>query len=237
MRLATVGTAVPAAVNRYLLVHERHVTSIRQHPALLIGPSVLALAGLLAAVILSATVLQGKTDLVLTVWAAWLVLLLRAVWKAVNWTFDFFVVTSNRILMVTGTLRRKVAIIPLWTVNDISFQRSFGGRLFGYGDFFVTSDAPDQILQKIEYIPYLEELYLRICDVVFPTARVSCPLCHGEGRVFQRPHEQAGPPAETREYRLADERGQTRDGLLAQGYLEIICPKCGGRGTVAAENG
>ncbi len=237
MRLAALAAVGPAAVNRYLLPHEIQVTSTRQHPALLIGPSVLALSGLLAAVVLSATVLHGKTELILAVWATWLILLLRVIWKAVNWMVDFLVVTSDRILMTSGALSRKVAIIPLSTVNDLSFQRSFGGRLFGYGEFLVTSQAPNQIVQKIEYLPYPEELYLRIIHVLFPAAEVSCPLCDGEGRVLQRPDDEAETTIETRKYRSADERRETRDDLLAQGYLEIICPECGGKGTVAAEDG
>ena len=50
MRLPTRGGATgPAAVNRYLLPNEQQVITVRRHPAVLIGPSVLTLAGLLAA--------------------------------------------------------------------------------------------------------------------------------------------------------------------------------------------
>jgi hypothetical protein len=50
MRLAPNTDTVPAAVNRYLLPHERQVISVHQHPAVLILPIfevlvVLAIAG------------------------------------------------------------------------------------------------------------------------------------------------------------------------------------------------
>ena len=155
------------------------------------------------------------------------------IWQAANWTANFFVVTSDQILMATGVLGIKVSIIPLWTVNDIRLARSLGGRLFGYGNLLVESGAPDQILQKIDYIPHAEEFFLEIAKMIFPAARAPCPLCHGAGRVFQRPPGQAGAP-ETSVSRLDDKPGQTGDDLLAQGYLEIVCPECGGRGAVAA---
>jgi len=74
MRLPTRGGTGPAAVNRYLLPNEQQVITVRRHPAILIGPSILALAGLLAAGVLTATVLHGNRPLITAIWIAWLVL-------------------------------------------------------------------------------------------------------------------------------------------------------------------
>ena len=113
MRLPTRGGATgPAAVNRYLLPNEQQVITVRRHPAILIGPSALTLAGLLAAGVLSATVLRSDGTLVTVVWLAWLVLFVRMIWKTINWAVDFFVVTSHRILLTSGVLTRKVAMMP-----------------------------------------------------------------------------------------------------------------------------
>ena len=71
-----------------------------QHPAVLIGPIVLALDGLLAAGVLTATILHGNGPLVTVVWIAWLALFARMIWKGVNWADTFFVVTSRRMLLV-----------------------------------------------------------------------------------------------------------------------------------------
>jgi uncharacterized membrane protein YdbT with pleckstrin-like domain len=167
MRLPTRGAAGPAAVNRYLLPNEQQVITVRRHPAVLIGPSVLALAGLLAAGVLTATVLHGNQALVTVVWIAWLVLFGRMIWKAINWAVDFFVVTSHRILLTSGVLTRKVAMMPLTKVTDMSFQRSFAGRLLGFGEFIVESAGQDQALRNIDHIPYPEQLYLEVCGMLF----------------------------------------------------------------------
>jgi uncharacterized membrane protein YdbT with pleckstrin-like domain len=167
MRLPTrVGTG-PAAVNRYLLPNEQQVITVRRHPAVLIGPSLLTLGGLLVAAVVSATVLQGKDGVIAFVWLAWLVLFLWLVWKAINWAVDFFVVTSSRILLTSGVFTRNVAMMPLTKVTDMSFRRTVPGQLFGYGEFIVESAGQDQALSKIDHIPYPEQLYLEVCGMLF----------------------------------------------------------------------
>ncbi len=43
------GSRSPVAINKYLLPREVQVATVRQHPAVLIGPIALALGGLLLA--------------------------------------------------------------------------------------------------------------------------------------------------------------------------------------------
>src|SRR5258708_39275496 len=125
MRLPARGATGPAAVTRYLLPNEQQVITVRRHPAVLIGPSVLALAGLLAAGVLTATVLHGNNVLVYAVWIGWLRLVGRMIWKGINWAVDFLVVSSHPNLLTSGGLTRKVATMPLTNVTDMSFQRAF----------------------------------------------------------------------------------------------------------------
>lgn len=168
MRQPHSGSASPVAINKYLLPREVQVATVRQHPAVLIPASALTLAGLLVAGILNATVLHGTAGLVL--WLAWLVLLLRLIWKVMNWSVDYFVVTSERLLLTRGFLTRQVNMMPLSKVTDMSFKRSFAGRLFGYGEFIVESAGQDQALRNVEFIPYPEQLYLLICGMLFPSS-------------------------------------------------------------------
>lgn len=157
-----------ADVDQYLLPHEQKVITVRRHPAVLIGPSVLALDGLLAAGVLTATILHGNGSLVTVVWIAWLVLLVRIIWKAIDWANTFFVVTSQRMLLVSGVQIRKVAMMPLVKVTDMSFHRSSTGRLLGFGEFIIESVGQDQALATVDHIPYPEQLYLAICALIFP---------------------------------------------------------------------
>jgi uncharacterized membrane protein YdbT with pleckstrin-like domain len=167
MRVTSRAASGPAAVSKYLLPNEQQVIHTRRHPAILIGPSLLTLAGLLVAALLSATVLRSYGALVTVIWIAWLVLFGWMIWNVVNWAVDYFVVTSHRILLTSGVFTRKVAMMPLTKVTDMSFQRTFSGRMLGYGEFIVESAGRDQALRTIDHIPYPEQLYLEVCGMLF----------------------------------------------------------------------
>ena len=169
MRLIAPGATPPAEVNKYLLPHEQQVITVRMHPAVLLAPVVIALAGLIAAVVLNESILKHQSGLSYVLWIGWGILFVRALWRAANWAVDYFVVTSQRMILTTGLLNRKVAMMPLVKVTDMSFQRSLGGRLFGYGEFILESAGQDQALRNIPYIPYPEQLYLEVCNLIFPS--------------------------------------------------------------------
>ena len=185
MRQPTSGVRAPVAINKYLLPRERQVATVRMHPAVLLGPSALALGGLLAAGVLTTTVVHGV--LAAVIWVAWLLLFLRLVWKTLNWTVDYFVVTSERLLLTTGLLNRRVNMMPLTKVTDMSFRRSFAGRLLGYGEFIVESAGQDQALRNVEFLPYPEQLYLLICEILFPSSAADPE--DGESRPVPVPDE------------------------------------------------
>jgi uncharacterized membrane protein YdbT with pleckstrin-like domain len=169
MRLIAPGATPPAEVNKYLLPHEQQVITVRKHPAVLIGPITVALAGLIAAAVLSESVLKHSSGGMSVVWIIWGFLFVRLLWKSATWAVDYFVVTSTRMILTSGLLTRKVAMMPLVKVTDMSFQRSFFGRLFGYGEFIIESAGQDQALRTIDHIPYPEQLYLEVCGLIFPS--------------------------------------------------------------------
>lgn len=160
----------PADVGKYLLPNEICVAMVRRHPAVLLVPSTQAVGGLLIAFALTGTLLRGHGALIWIVWGLWAVLMARLVWVAVNWAVDYFVITSKRILLTSGVFTRSVAMMPLSKVTDMSFRRSFAGRLLGYGEFIVESAGQDQALRTIDHIPYPEELYRRVCGRIFNEA-------------------------------------------------------------------
>ncbi len=158
---------VPAKVNRYLLPHERQVITVHQHPAVLIKPIAFLLAGLALAGWLSLAVAHGNSDALIGIWAAFGILLLWTIGQIVNWSVDYFVVTSQRLLLTQGIIVRKVNMMPLTKVTDMSFQRSLLGQLLGYGEFIVESAGQDQALSHVTFLPYPEQLYLEVCGLIF----------------------------------------------------------------------
>ena len=166
MRLAPNTDTVPASVNRYLLPHERQVISVHQHPAVLIGPIFLAFLGLAIAGWLT-TIARGNTIALVVIWLLWGILLFRLAWKVIDWSLNYFVITSERLLLAQGFILRRVDMMPLVKVTDMSFRRDLKGQLLGYGEFVVESAGQDQALRHVTYLPYPEQLYLEVCGLVF----------------------------------------------------------------------
>jgi uncharacterized membrane protein YdbT with pleckstrin-like domain len=167
MRLVPNTDTVPASVNRYLLPHERQVITVHQHPAILIRPIFEVLIGLAIAGWLSNSIANGNSTAILVIWVLWGLVLLRLAIKVWEWVETYFVVTSQRFLLATGILTRKVNMMPLAKVTDMSFQRSAMGRLLGFGEFILESAGQDQALTNVDYLPYPEQLYLEVCGLIF----------------------------------------------------------------------
>ena len=87
--------------------------------------------------------------------------------KVWEWAVTYFVVTSQRFVLATGVITRKVNMMPLAKVTDMTFQRSPMGRLLGFGEFILESAGQDQALTNVDYLPYPEQLYLEVCGLIF----------------------------------------------------------------------
>ena len=67
--------------------------------------------------------------------------LLILVWKILDRRFNIWAVTTLRIIDESGVLSRKSKESPLDKINNISFQQSLLGRIFGYGDVEIQTAA------------------------------------------------------------------------------------------------
>ncbi|WP_159945518.1 MULTISPECIES: PH domain-containing protein [unclassified Nocardiopsis] len=167
MRLVASSNSAPASVNRYLLPHEQDVVTIRRHPAVLIGPVGAVLVALIVAGILSNTSIADSAAALAIIWWLWLLVLVWFVWQVAEWSVDYFVITSARLLLTTGLITRQVNMMPLGKVTDMRFERTLMGRFLGYGTFVMESAGQDQALSKISFIPYPEQLYLEVVGLIF----------------------------------------------------------------------
>ena len=70
-------------------------------------------------------------------------------------------------LLSTGVVTRKVNMVPLTKVTDMSFRRSSMGRVLGYGEFILESAGQDPALRVADHLPYPEQLYLEVCGLIF----------------------------------------------------------------------
>jgi hypothetical protein len=230
------ATPVPVAVYRTLFVSERTDISVRQHPAILLGPCALAFAGLIAASLTSAMARSGIV--ILSAWIIWVALLAYLALKVTDWLGSFFVVTYTRIILVTGSVRKTVDFIPLDMLDDITFQQSALGRFWGYGSFTVTSRAPNQIIQKIEYVSDPDRLYAKLANAAYMPRKIECPECLGNGTTWARPGQE--PPQVLRDedwdVDTAPVSGRGFSELFeATGLVKVKCSACDGQGVVSRD--
>jgi uncharacterized membrane protein YdbT with pleckstrin-like domain len=154
-------------VDKYLMSYEGRVIAVRRHPAVLLPPAAIVVAGLIACGAASAWTGIGW------LWALWLIAVGYLAWKVLAWSMEFFLVTEHRVMVVKGVLNRDVVMMPLSKVTDITLNRSMVGRLFGYGEFRTESAGQKQWLKSVNFMPYPEQLYLEVSSVIFGTTDAS----------------------------------------------------------------
>ncbi len=88
-------------------------------------------------------------------------------WRVLNWRRDWFVATDKRFLLFYGFIRRRVAMMPLLKVTDMTYDRSILGRILGYGNFVLESAGQDQALSNIDHVPDADTHYKAICTQLF----------------------------------------------------------------------
>jgi hypothetical protein len=157
---------VPAIVYRVLLPHERRVISVRSHPAVLVVPIVAAFGGLIAAVVLSFLGLSANA-LAIT-WVAWGAAFLFFLLRVANWLNSWFVITSSRLLLISGSLGSDVEMVPIQMTTQLILRRSALGRLLGYGRFIIEGISLGPAFRNVNFLPYPEQLYLEVSGLIFP---------------------------------------------------------------------
>jgi membrane protein YdbS with pleckstrin-like domain len=190
--VSALGPHAPAFLHRYLLPSEEVIVAVRRHPARLVEPVGSAVAGLWAAYWLN-TVLTGDVPVLADlVWLGWAALVVRALWRLAEWSRDWFVATDQRLVLTYGLFTRKVAMMPLRKVTDLSYNRSPLGRLIGYGEFVLESAGQDQALRSVPWLPSPDVLYQRICRQMFgPRPIVDSARTHTASRLSAVRHRRA----------------------------------------------
>ena len=152
-------------VDKYLLPSERAVVVARRHWAVMLREFMeVALVWLILFLLLGLT---GSAFLGLV---SVFFLLFSAVWLGwdiINWYVEEFAVTDKRVLLVSGLFIRKVAIMPLIKVTDLTYKRDLPGRILGYGTFIIESAGQDQALSRIDFVNHPDEWYRRISAELF----------------------------------------------------------------------
>jgi uncharacterized membrane protein YdbT with pleckstrin-like domain len=80
---------------------------------------------------------------------------LRAVWR---WERTRLVVTTERLAVVRGTMRRRSAVVPIHSLDVLELDQSLPGRIFGYGTVVAGPLAIDHVAHPRELCRLLARL-------------------------------------------------------------------------------
>ena len=142
MRSAETGRAMLASPD------ERVCFDARRHGVVLARP----LAQAVALAVSGAVLLWQPWPLQLpgaALVVAGALLSLRAVWR---WERSHLVVTTEKLFVVDGTLRRRSSAVRLRSVENLELEQSLPGRLLGYGTLVAGS-------LEIDHVPEPRNVY------------------------------------------------------------------------------
>jgi uncharacterized membrane protein YdbT with pleckstrin-like domain len=140
---------------------------VRRHPIVLLRHAVELCLGLYVLLWLRRHV-PGAGAVRSLVGLAIVALVVRTVWKLARWNVDRFIVTDARVLLVSGLANRRVSMLPLRKLTDMSYRRTSLGWMLGYGEFVMESAGEAQALHRVRFLPHPDRLYLQLSELLFP---------------------------------------------------------------------
>ena len=156
----------PREIDEYLLPTERRVIRVRQHWAYMFNTVVQTALFLLLMVVAQRYLPAGVLVDNITFYFA-LGAVARFTVLTILWWIERIVITDKRVMLAEGFIVHKVGMMPLSKVTDLTFERSIGGRMLGYGTLIVESAGQIQALNRIDYMPRPEEVYEALSELVF----------------------------------------------------------------------
>ncbi len=156
----------PREIDEYLLPTERRVIRVRQHWAYMWN-NVIQTAGFLLVMVIAQRYLPTSVLVDNVTFYLALVAVVRFTVLTILWWIERIVITDKRVMLAEGFIVHKVGMMPLGKVTDLTFERSIGGRMLGYGTLIVESAGQIQALNRIDYMPRPEEVYEALSELVF----------------------------------------------------------------------
>ena len=156
----------PREVDEYLLPTQRRVIRVRKHWAFMLN-DLSSTALVLLALVVGERMLPDNVLIDNIAWYIALMAVLRFTVLVILWWIERIVITDKRVMLAEGIITSKVGMMPLTKVTDLTFERTLGGRILGYGTLIVESAGQIQALNQIRFMPAPEEIYEALSELVF----------------------------------------------------------------------
>jgi hypothetical protein len=155
----------PKEIDEYILPNERRVIRVRTHWVVMLEH--MTQTSLVLGLLYFAD-LQLDNDVFHTIsWYIALVAVARLAIFVAEWWVERLVITDKRVMRAGGILTHQLDMMPLGKVTDLTFKRTFTGRLMGYGHMRFESAGQKQGLENIMFAPQPEEIYEALTELIF----------------------------------------------------------------------
>lgn len=150
---------------RHLTHGERIELELHTHIKVIAVPLLILIAATVAAIV--GAVFWANQWGRLGVAVAWLlvviVFVLIPIWR---WRTTLYVITNRRLVTRTGIISKSGRDIPLYRISDVAYEKGLTDRILGCGTLIV-SDASDQAGLKLDDIPQVEDVQVRLNELLF----------------------------------------------------------------------
>lgn len=170
-------------MRKYLVPTERIIVKQHQHIVVIAVPLLVTFGWLVLIGVLDSRLPQDSLAVRnVAIWI-WFGIVIWAGWKILFWWQDDFIATNKRLLKTYGVVTRKVAMMPMGKVTDMTYTRTVPGRIFGWGKFIVESAGQDQALSTINFVVQPDVTYRKITGEIFaPSAPKPSTSTSGSGK-------------------------------------------------------
>ncbi|MEX5632479.1 PH domain-containing protein [Parafrankia sp. FMc2] len=155
----------------YLAANEQTVVQIRLHWVVLarvVLETAAALVGVVAIAVYSAGRDVNVRVVVTLLWWVALAAVVRLLWRLLDWHRTCLLITTSRLIKVSGIISTRVQSIPLSKITDLSYNLDPNGRVLGYGAFELETEGDHTSdLEKLQHVPHPDRFYLLLCDSIF----------------------------------------------------------------------
>lgn len=190
---------------KYLLNDEPPVIATRRHWAVLFRPAVRGVPALLVGLWIvqvdPTNAVSSSVGLVVVLGALGYLGLYTA-----EWWVRHLLITRRRVLLTSGVIIRRVAMMPLRRITDLTYQETLFGQVLGYGTFRFESAGQDQGLDVIDFVPQPDVFYRRLSQLMFGRDASTNPVGDDDGTgsadeeepTRREPRSAAPPPPTSR---------------------------------------
>lgn len=157
--------------NKSLAAGEQKMITLREHGKALVLPVICLIVIIAAAVAGGYFVPASDYQTGLRIAIA-VVALILALWlfglPLLRWRTTTYTITNRRLVTRSGIIRRSGRDIPLYRINDISFDKDLVDRIFGCGTLIVH-DASEQAGVQMHDIPKVEKVQVMLQELLHAT--------------------------------------------------------------------